>query len=533
MIIRKQAPKALGLNEPLRHADHKRPVSRRDFISQGFMTGGATLVVPSLVAMMMKPKQAMALSADVWRNNICNIQQGAGKIPFICFDLAGGANIAGSNVLVGNQGGQLDVLSTAGYSKLGLPGNMIPNTSVQGAFIDTQFGLAFHTDSAFLRGMLMTTTPTTRAMVSGAVIPARSENDTGNNPHNPMYGIARAGARGELLTLIGSQSSDSGGNSMAPSMLMDPTNRPTKVDRPSDATGLVDTGELSTLFPNPADTVAVMESIERISRDKLGAVDTKLADDAGMKQQVDCSYVKAADLAERFSSPAVLDPTKDSAITQIFSTVGGIGADGEFGKTAAVMKLVVDGMAGAGTITMGGFDYHTGDRSTGEARDFRAGLCIGACLEYAATRRDAGGTLDPKPLMLYVFSDGSLNSNGMIDNSTGGRGKGQWTGDNQSTACSFYLVLNPAGKPQVYNVGSVPAARRQQLGYFRASGDVETSGSPGANSVVSLVDMVLLNYMALHGEQNLFASRFPNSVLNSQIDSWISFNPIVNGTIGN
>ncbi|MGD9842807.1 MAG: hypothetical protein AB7F79_07785 [Steroidobacteraceae bacterium] len=521
MIIRKQAPKALGLNEPLRHVDHKRPVSRRDFIAQGFLTGGATIVAPAMLGMALNPQSATAatLSPDVWRNNICNIQLGAGKIPFICFDLAGGANIAGSNVLVGQQGGQLDMLSTAGYSKLGLPGNMIPNTSVAGTFIDTQFGLAFHSDSAFLRGMLMTTSVGTRALVSGAVIPARSENDTGNNPHNPMYGIARAGARGQLLSLIGSQSSDSGGNSMSPAMLMDPTVRPTKVDRPSDARGLVDTGDLAAMFPGePTATVKVMESIERISRDKLAVVDTKLTTDAALKQQVDCGYVKAATLAD-FSADTV-DPSKDANITSIFSTLGGISADGEFGKTAAVMKLVVDGMAGAGTITMGGFDYHTGDRSTGEARDFRAGVCMGACLEYAARTG--------KRLMLYVFSDGSLNSNGMIDNSTGGRGKGQWTGDNQSTAASFFLVLNPAGKPQVYSGGgSTSAARRQQLGYFRASGDVETSGSPGANSVVSLVDMVLLNYMALHNQQSDFATAFPNSVLNSAgIDNWIAFNPI-------
>lgn len=522
MIIGKKTPKPLGLNEPLKHPDHKLPVTRRDFIAQGFATGGATLVAPALLTAALAPKRAEALSADVWRNNICNIQQGAGKIPFICFDLAGGANIAGSSVLVGGQGGQLDVLSTAGYSKLGLPGNMLPNSST-GIFIDTQFGLAFHSDSAFLRGMLMTTSATTRAMVNGAVIPARSENDTGNNPHNPMYGIARAGARGELLTLIGSQSSDSGGNSMAPAMLIDNTVRPTKVDRPSDATGLVDTGELSNLFPNAADTVAVMESVERITRDKLAVIDTKLSNDTALKQQVDCSYVKAADLAERFSSPAVLNPSLDANITSIFSILGGVGADGEFGKTAAVMKLVIDGMAGAGTITMGGFDYHTGERATGEARDFRAGACMGACLEYAARTG--------KPLMLYVFSDGSLSSNGMVDNSAGGRGKGQWTGDNQATAASFFLVLNPAGRPQTYNVGSVPAARRQQLGYFRASGDVETSGSPGANSVISLVDMVLLNYMALHGEQGQFAARFPNSVLNSQIDNWVAFNGIVSGTI--
>ncbi len=29
----------------------------------------------------------------------------------------------------------------------------------------------------------------TRANVNGVVIPARSENDTSNNPHNPLYGI--------------------------------------------------------------------------------------------------------------------------------------------------------------------------------------------------------------------------------------------------------------------------------------------------------------------------------------------------------
>ena len=103
------------------------------------------------------------------------------------------------------------------------------------------------------------------------------------------------------------------------------------------------------------------------------------------------------------------------------------------------MKMVVNGYAGAGTIEMGGFDYHTGDRSTGEVRDLRAGQCMGACLEYAAR---VG-----VPLMLYVFSDGSLSSNGMIDNSVDGRGKGEWTGDNQSTAAAFFLVYNPAGRP--------------------------------------------------------------------------------------
>ena len=57
----------------------------------------------------------------------CDIQEtGADKIPFICFDLSGGANIAGSNVLIGQRGGQLDLLSASGYSKQGLPADMTP-----------------------------------------------------------------------------------------------------------------------------------------------------------------------------------------------------------------------------------------------------------------------------------------------------------------------------------------------------------------------------------------------------------------------
>ena len=97
---------------------------------------------------------------------------------------------------------------------------MVPNApnpaSATNDFIENRLGLLFHLDSAFARGILERVSVTTAADINGAVIPARSENDTGNNPHNPMYGIFQAGADGELLTLIGSESSESGGNSMAP-----------------------------------------------------------------------------------------------------------------------------------------------------------------------------------------------------------------------------------------------------------------------------------------------------------------------------
>lgn len=521
LIIKSQRKRALGLNEPLKHGSHKRPVTRRDFLAQGFTTGAATVVVPAAMSMMASRRASAA--ATPAEKTACGIVGGNRKIPFICFDLAGGANIAGSNVLVGQQGGQMDFLSTQGYSKLGLPGNMLPNNSTTN-FVNTEFGLAFHSDSAFLRGMLDKASPTTRAFVNGAVIAARSENDTGNNPHNPMYGIARAGAlgkgaKGELLTLIGSQNSESGGNSMAPAAMLDPANRPTKIDRVSDVTGLVDTGEVANIL-SATDTVQTLEAMYYLTGKKLAHVDTGLgATDPTVKSRFQCAYLKTADTVQTFSNPATLDPSVHPSITGIFGA--DFGGDREFEKTASVMKLVIDGNAGAGTITMGGFDYHTGERATGEARDFRAGQCIGACLEYAALER--------RPVMIYVFSDGSLSSNGMVDDSAGGRGKGQWTGDNQQTAASFFLVYNPNGRPTLIGEGTAAAARHQQIGYYSAGGDVVTSSSPAANNVNLLVQTVILNYMALHNEQNLFNGLFGNAL--GGLDGLIAFNKIVDNTL--
>lgn len=521
---------------PLLLNNHSRPVSRRELIAQGFKLGTGTVIGGSLLGMLGNPAHA-ELSADLQAARaLCGIAaQGAGKIPFICFDLAGGANFAGSNVLVGQRGGQLDFLSAGGYNKQGLPADMAPSSSTAATLVNDSLGLLFHNDSQLLAGITSKVQAATAANINGAVIAARSENDTGNNPHNPMYGIYRAGAGGSLVDLIGSRNSDSGGNSMAPAALMNLEVRPTKVDNPNDVTGLVDVGDLVNLM-SQADIVRTMESVYRISDAKLDAIASLgTSRDAELKELMRCGYVKGADLADRFGDPSQIDPVEDADIvgpTGIFSQAE-FDDDGEFRKTASVMKLVVNGYAGAGTITMGGYDYHTGDRSTGEIRDERAGRCIGACLEYAARRG--------VPIMVYVFSDGSVFSNGMIDDSMAGRGKGVWTGDDQQTACSFFLVYNPGGRPVLVGGTSVDPAtindeqrRHQQIGYMRPSGDVETAGSPAANNVNLLVETLILNYMALHGEQGQFPIRFPGHGLGSStmMDRLTAFQPIVNGTIG-
>ena len=203
-----------------------------------------------------------------------------------------------------------------------------------------------------------------------------------------------------------------------------------------------------------------------------------------------------------FGNPAALDPTQDPLIiggaSPIF-TAAQMNSNSDAAATATVMKLVIDGYAGAGTIAMGGFDYHDGTRATGETRNFQAGQMIGAVLEYAQRKG--------KPVMIYVISDGSLNSNR--------HGRQQRRGARQARLAGRQLHRSrrrsswctaPRDARQLLN-----GAAGQQIGYFSSAGNVVTSSSPVGNAVTTLVQVVILNYMGLLGTTSQYSTLFPQA----------------------
>ena len=72
-------------------------------------------------------------------------------------------------------------------------------------------------------------------------------------------------------------------------------------------------------------------------------------------------------------------------------------------------------------------------------------------------------------------------------------------------------------------------AASQQLGAFRANGSVDTASSPFANSVTQLAELVVLNYLALHGEEAQFGMVLNNPGLGggAAVAPYIAFNKIV------
>jgi hypothetical protein len=348
-----------------------------------------------------------------------------------------------------------------------------------------------------------------------------------------------------VVNLVGTESSVSGGNSMALMYTIQPALQPTTIQQPSDAIALAPVppgggppdplaiAELEAETRISAGTAAYQgtgstgsEFTGALSNPSGGTPGVQLIPgsgnttaDAALKNQVRCSYVKAANTANIFAAgPAGLDATQDPLIvggtTPIFTAADFQNQDVQM--TASVMKLVIDGYAGAGTIAMGGYDYHDGSRATGETRNFNAGQMIGAVLEYASRK----GT----PIMIQIMSDGSLAANSMVDTSTAGRNKLGWQGDNSSVAATLFLVFSPKGRPALRN-----GVAGQQIGWFTSDGSVVSSSSPAANSVNQIPELIMLNYMGLAGTDAQFPTLFPMQGLGTaaQLAAMTVFEPII------
>ena len=483
------------IEESCRRTGHGRPVTRREFLGRGLIAGTSTVLLPSLGAMVNRAHAACEISAD-------DGLLGAGKIPFLAIDMGGGANIAGSNVMVGGAAGQTDFLPDDAYETLGLPSAISPNA----VGVNTEFGLAMHPNSAMLRGMLDKTSAGTRGNVNGSLIAARSENDTGNNPHNPMYGIARTGARGEFVVSTGTRNSESGGRSRAPDYMVSAEFGPTRVSNRNEAVGL--SGGEADGFPS--DSVAVATQI--LTQLKLGLI----TEAAATEELIQCGYDQSLATFQSPILPSDLDPEADADLLSIFPN-GEISNDGDFRKAAATMKVVVNGYGGIGTMEFGGRDYHQDPRPETDGKDFKIGQIIGASLEYAR--------LQNQPLMIYLFSDGAVvaDRNNPEDDGNGTT-KFRWRSDNSQRASSAMFVYSPlVATANILRNG----AASNQLGAFKADGTIDTNSSPYANSVVSLAEVVVLNYLALHGDAGAFGAALGTPTLGANPGmEHIAFNQI-------
>lgn len=478
--------------KPMKHEGHTLK-TRRDFLAQGFLGMTAFALAPSALSLLSGAAHAQTTG--------CVAPSMTGMTPVIIIDLAGGGNIAGSNVMVGGPGGQMDFLQT--YASLGLPPDFHPSLSGK---VNSEMGLVFHSDSGMLKGIQSIAGVTTRSNVEGAVFCTTSDDDTGNNQHNPMYWLNKAGAKGQLQQLAGTNQSDSGGNSNSPAESINPSIAPVKISSNQDAVNLVSLGNRFAAY-SPTQIDAILNTASNMSNGKLGMIDRRSLPDK-IKDLIACGFSQTPDQIKRFSLQNV-EPNQDAVATAVFNQVTNAGIRA---RSLPIAKLVIDGYIGAGTIVLGGYDYHDGTRASGDARDFELGQLIGAIMELAARKQ--------KDVVVYVLTDGGVAASATTDNSVGGGGKYIWTGDSGQRSATFMMVYKKDGRPDLRQTN------KRQIGYFKANGSVEGSALITSNSVVNTSKAMVANYLALHGKEGMLGDVVNDDPFNVNLDKYLVFDKL-------
>ena len=227
---------------------------------------------------------------------------------------------------------------------------------------------------------------------------------------------------------------------------------------------------------------------------------------------VKCGFMKST-VEERVFNPNIgdLNPQNDTDVRAVYTNIDN---SNEEKRQASLVKLVLDGYVGTGTIEMGGYDYHNNDRSNTDAKDVQAGEAIGRILELAARKQT--------DVLVYVFSDGSVSSGSQtVDNTAGD--KFRFQSDDANRSSTFMLYYKHAGRPTMKDSGTSFETRGRQIGWFKANQAVERGSNLISNNVTNLSKAVVLNYLALHGDQAKLADLMATDPFKSDADDYILF----------
>jgi hypothetical protein len=480
-----QNPKKKNLIVPAGHS----LITRREFLSHGLIAGTGVVMAPTFLGMLSSNLYAQSSGLN------CSLSPASvGKTPFLCIDLAGGGNIAGSNIIVGKQNGQSDFLSD--YVQLGRPTFEAQNDTVN------TMGLLWHRNSGILNGIRTTATTEILGKVGGAVACGISGDDTSSNPHNPVYWLSqKVGLSGALIKTAGSTSRSSGGNATVPPESFSATAKPVQVTSRGQATGLAGLGLIAAQL-GKSRAQAILRTANNMSVDQLRRFN-EMDLPRQIREIASCGYVNSAAMTEQFSE-AVLDPAFDpvyaGAGSVFFADEAAFNAgSGQVRRQASLCKVLFDGIAASAVLEMGGYDYHGDTRQNQQRKDFEAGQAIGRALTAAAAKG--------KDLFIYLFTDGGVSSDNNINQVQNFDAAGNVIG----TPYDAGQFVNDAGQTGAIAVfyynhlafteTQIIRANNTQVGWFRNNNGrigVDPTSSVLGDNVTNAAKWVVLNYLALH-----------------------------------
>jgi hypothetical protein len=436
----------------LLHEDHPRPVTRRDFLAQGFVDLATVLMAPRLLTLITR--EAIAATCPP-------TAPAAGLLPLIAIDCAGGASLSG-NFVVGKAGGAMDYLTS--YNTLGIPTAPQNNPGS----VDTRFGAPMHLASKIRQGMLNVMSAECQGKTTLMTICHSGQDDSRMNALSPIVLATQGGLRGsQFLAGLGMSESGSGGNSASP--VNDPALKPLLVSSVTSVTSALSYGTAISGLP-AQQKVALAKAISNMTASQVANVQSMTLGDQ-FSNLVECGLIKNQGTAS--AAPAV-----DPRVDPIFQSVYGITttSTNRQAQIAAITYNVLKRNCGPGAIIIGGCDYHDATQTTGDTKDLEIGTELGRVLE-AAHRMGQG-------VVVVGYTDGGIISDA---------GTRVWRTDSGVRSLSWVAFYNPAGKP---------ALTRSQVGNYTDGQGADRETFFGGNpTLVSYI--MLLNYLKASGRMDL------------------------------
>jgi hypothetical protein len=467
--------------------DHKRPVTRRDFLRIGALNTMTYVAAPSLLATL--GKMGVAEAAECVANTNPNISS------MITVNMSGGWSLAGNWVPYTRNNQPLTNYRSLGVVSQALPSGIVTAFANGARFYDTSNTVGFLAGLKDIPGAA-------DALARGVfvAVPTFSMDDSNVNRMDAAGLAYRAGLSGTVLPLLGTSRTRVGVSNYAALGLNPPP--PLQVDNVNSILSAVSFTGTSLGQFNAAQQQSIMRLIKNMS-DKQALSVANLSGGAQFRDLIECATGR--NLTNNSSNiGAQLDYRNNVAINNIWA-----GETDDREKKGSVAFNVLSGYSGAGGIEMGGYDYHDNlnennneyqtrtfavIRAGQDLKNRRAGQTVGRILASAQALN--------KKVFIVLTSDGSVSANDsnklfdkLPNEITIPNDARAWNGDSGERSCLAFIAYDPA---RTLN------ANGQQIGGFAAGGTTDRTFLTGAD-VENASLAIFANWAKFSGDTNLYA----------------------------
>lgn len=497
--MRKKDETKFDHSVPCRH----KPVTRRDFLARGLLTGVTYVTVPSVLSQLFQSTARAEMNGWVFVQINC---AGGPSIHGNFLPLMPSGDLPSSNMLSTNAG-----VSNPSTAAINRDYDVPSLTTISQMYV----GMEDIFRGRFPAGRTDISTQI-KPRVQAATIVTNSGNDRSSNPIAVGEALVRAGMVGSLSGILGNNQSATGirqANALASSTI-----RATFAGSVTDIQNAAKFTNAFTSLPENG-LEAMANSIKRLSENQLRRL-SQLSDNEVISRVALASLSKNADLVKN-------RPLVDARQVALYQRLFGLtapAADGTGGTLvnnadaviASLVKGAMDGHFGVAGFDIGGCDYHNQSLANTEAKDLEIGRRVGQVLRAAF---ESG-----KKAIVFLSSDGTNFGPRSTTNAWNGADRGELL-----TTWQLFIMdpTLPAGNPKRALVRSIPQIGVLSEGYNSNQQTnplhyaVNSSGAHRGAAAVVLNAIHLMN----GGDTRIFDSLFSNVFTREQKSSLLIWDP--------